>query len=167
MGLFSCLVASLTLWIFLALFFFYFFLVLLCVLKVICLRWERQHFCHDLTVLEMTFFVLCLLSWEMNQFSLLINAGWSLAQNKKKPQTQKPTTINIKHQTKAKSAKTTPPKLRVQIEHAGKHIPTRSCPGSESIIWVRISLAKSSLLELQWLLGLVKVKLGVSLISVT
>lgn len=31
----------------------------------------------------MTFFVLCLFSWEMNHFSVLINAGWSLEERER------------------------------------------------------------------------------------
>lgn len=97
MGFFSCLLASLTLWIFLALYFL--FLSGSCVyFESICLRWKWQCFCHDLTLLETMFFVLCLFSWGMRQFSVFINAGCSLA-NK---QTKTPKTLKQQQQ------KTTP-----------------------------------------------------------
>lgn len=77
MGVFSCLLASLALSFLGSLFSVLSGFLMCFVLQLICLRWKWQHFCHDLTLLEMMFFVLC--SVEKRTNSLLINAGGSLA----------------------------------------------------------------------------------------
>lgn len=154
MGFFNCLLASLTLWIFLALYFL--FLSGSCVyFESICLRWKWQRFCHDLTLLETTSFVLCLFSWGMSQFFVFINAGWSLANKQTKP--PKHWNSNNKKQ---------PPKTQSTDWACWKTCSLKSCPDSENLIWVRISLEKSSLLGLQWLVGLVTVKPCVFLIVI-